>query len=282
MDTVTLKNEVTVMAKWDYIKDIDYDSIDTAKVKDNRFLFYLLTIASFIEITSETYATNLSDYYSDNPEAVKWINESWQNEEVQHGKALRAYILHVWPGFPWEQAYKRFLELYLPLCNTGSFQPTRGLEMLARMIVETGTSTMYRAFESYAKSFDEPVLAGLSHYIYKDEVNHYSYFDRYFKHYNQSEDLGRKEILKVIAQRLKDASSEDIEMGYQSIYELEHEGEFKLSAYEAFKKELKGLAKKHYPYNMAIKMMMQPLNLNKAVEATISPIMLGAMKVLGI
>ncbi len=270
------------MARWDYTKDIDYDSIDTTKVKKNRFLFYLLTIASFIEITSETYAKNLSDYYSDNPEAVSWINESWQNEEVQHGKALRAYILHVWPDFLWQKAYERFLELYLPFCNTDSFQSTRALEMLARMIVETGTSTMYKAFESYAKSFDEPILAGLSHYIYKDEVNHYNYFDRYFKYYNQNENLGRTEILKVIAQRLKEVSSEDVEMGYQSIYEMEHEGKFELSYYESFKKELNGLAKKHYPYSMAIKMTMQPLNLNKAVEMTMVPVIRSAIKVLGI
>ncbi|MDD2357341.1 MAG: ferritin-like domain-containing protein [Thiovulaceae bacterium] len=270
------------MAKWDYTKDIDYDSIDTTKVKENRFLFYLLTIASFVEITSETYAKNLSEYYSDNLEAVSWINESWQKEELQHGKALRAYILYVWPEFLWQKTYERFLELYLPLCNTDSFQATRALEMLARMIVETGTSTMYRAFESYAKSCDEPVLAALSHYIYKDEVNHYSYFDHYFKHYNQKENLGRTVILKVIAKRLKEASSEDIEMGYQSIYELEHKGRFEFSSYELFKKELKDLAKKHYPYNMAIKMMVQPLNLNKAVEMTMIPVIRSAMKVLGI
>ncbi len=268
--------------KWDYMKDIDYSAIDIIKVRENHFLFYLLTIASFIEITSETYAENLSDYYYDNPEAVKWINDSWQKEEVQHGKALRNYILHVWPEFTWEKAYDRFLELYLPLCNTDSFQSTKGLEMLARMIVETGTSTMYKAFEDYAKSFNEPVLAHLSHCIYKDEVNHYGYFDRYFKYYNESEKLERKEILKVIVQRLKEARSEDIEMGYQSMYEIENSGVYNPTSYEIFKKELKKLAKKHYPYSMAIKMMMRPLNLNKVVEMSVVPVVRGAMKILGI
>ena len=270
------------MAKWDYKKDIDYESIDIAKVKENHFLFYLLTISSFIEITSETYAKNLSEYYSDNPEALEWINESWKKEEVQHGNALKTYVMHVWPEFPWQKAYERFLELYLPLCNTESFQSTRGLEMIARMIVETGTSTAYRAFEDYANSCDEPVLAGLCHLIYKDEVNHYSYFDHYFMYYNKSENLGRKEILKVITQRLKDVGNEDIEMSYQSIYETENDTAFEAASYETFKKELNKLAKKHYPYSMAIKMTMHPLQLNKMVEATAVPIIRGAMKVIGI
>lgn len=223
------------MKKWDYKKDIDYNAIDTAKVKENHFLFYLLTIASYIEITSKTYAKNLSEYYSDNPEALRWLNSSWEQEEVQHGNALKSYIEHVWPSYPWEKGYERFLELYLPLCAVSSFQSTKGSEMIARMIVETGTSTAYRAFEGYAKSLDEPVLAGLCHRIYKDEVNHYSYFDRYFSYYNKDERLGRKKIFKVIADRLKEASSEDIELAYQSIYETENKAPFEARYYEKFK-----------------------------------------------
>ncbi|WP_345978161.1 ferritin-like domain-containing protein [Sulfurimonas sp. HSL3-7] len=270
------------MANWDYQKDINYSAIDVAKVKENRFLFHLLTIASFIEIASETYAKNLSEYYQENAEAVAWLNDRWEKEEVQHGKALKAYVAYVWPEFPWQKAYGRFLELYLPLCSVDALQPTKGLEMIARMIIETGTSTMYRAFEDYAKSLDEPVFAHLSHLIYKDEVNHYSNFNRYFNYYNQSENSGRKEILKVIVQRLKEAGTEDIETAYQSIHETKDSGRFDPASYDAFKKELNRMAKKHYPYPMAIKMIMHPLHLNKAVEATMIPVVRGAMRVLGV
>lgn len=270
------------MARWDYRRDIDYNAIDIMKVKNNRFLFNLLAIASFIEITSKIYAKNLSEYYDGNPELLSWINDNWQDEEVQHGKALKTYIAHVWPEFSWQIAYERFLELYIPLCKTESFQSSRALEMLARMIVETGTSTTYRAFHNYANSFDEPVLADLSQRIYKDEVNHYSNFDSYFRYYNQSENLGRKEIFKVISQRLKEASNEDIEIGFQSVYETEHNKSYEPSSYEVFKKELNGLAKKYYPYSMGIKMMMKPLNFHKSIEITMVPVIRGAMKVIGI
>lgn len=268
--------------KWNYKTDIDYNVIDTAKVKGNHFLFYLLTIASYIEITSETYANNLSEYYGDNPEALQWLNNTWEQEEVQHGKALKSYVEHVWPDYSWEKGYERFLELYLPLCEVGSFQSTKASEMIARMIVETGTSTAYRSLEEYANNFGEPVLAELCHRIYKDEVNHYSYFNHFFEYYNKNEKLGRKDIFKVIASRLKDVSNEDVELAFQSIYETENEAPFKASYYEKFKEELNQLAKNHYPYSMAINMMMKPLGINKTLEAATVPMIRGAMKVVGI
>ncbi|MGZ5208759.1 MAG: hypothetical protein ACXWB0_07055, partial [Sulfuricurvum sp.] len=73
----------------------------------------------------------------------------------------------------------------------------------------------------------------LSHNIYKDEVSHYSYFDHYFKYYNQSEKLGRRETLKVILRRLKQINSEDIEIGYQSLHETKYNDTLKLISYEA-------------------------------------------------
>jgi len=269
------------MAKWDYKKDIDYNSIDVEKVKENRFLFHLLTIASFIEISSETYTENLLAFYEDNAEAVAWLSDRWEKEEVQHGEALKAYIAHVWPEFPWQKAYDRFCAHYLPLCNTAAFQPTKGSEMIARMVIETGTSTMYRAFEAYGINLGEPVFAHLSHLIYKDEVSHYSYFEAYFRFYNRTEKLGRKEILTIIVNRLKEAGSEDIEIGYRSVHETEF-GDFDHSYYQAFQKELNRMAKKYYPYSMAIKMMMHPLDLNRAVKAAMVPLLRGAMKAVGI
>ncbi len=267
---------------WDYGSDIDYDEIDKKKVRDNELLQTMLVIASFIEITSDTYAKNLTQFYSDNQAAVHWLTCQWDPEEVQHGEALRRYIERVWPEFEWEKAYKRFLQLYLPLCTLDEFQPTKGREMLARMIVETGTSTLYRSLHDYALSLDEPVLADLAHRIYKDEVCHYGYFDRYFEYYNQTEKLGRKEILKVINNRLKEASSEDIELAFQAWYETTHGGRFDPKAYDQFVAAVRELAGKYYPYKMAIKMMLHPLHLHKAVETPLVPVVRGALKILGI
>ena len=83
-------------------------------------------------------------------------------------------------------------------------------------------------------------------------------------------------------QRLKEAGNEDIETAYRSIHEIEDAGRFDPASYDAFKQELNRMAKKHYPYPMAIKMTMHPLHLNKAVEATMIPVVRAAMKVLGV
>lgn len=274
--------EKLFVPKWNYEKDIDYSSIDKKKVADNKFLFDLLSIASFIEITSDTYAKNLSEYYKDNTEAVQWLQGEWEKEEVQHGTSLKAYVMHVWPEFAWEEAYEIFLKNYLPLCNFDAFQPSKGLEMLARMVVETGTATFYRAVEDYARKLNEPVLEKLAHYIYKDEVNHYSYFDRYFQYYNSVEKKGRTEIVKVILQRLHEANSEDVETGFRAVSQVVNGGEFDPKSFEVFKDEISKMAKKHYPYNMAIKMMLHPVSINKTLESTMVPVIRGGMKVLGV
>ncbi|MBN2721466.1 MAG: hypothetical protein JXQ77_01455, partial [Campylobacterales bacterium] len=107
-----------------------------------------------------------------------------------------------------------------------------------------------------------------------------SYFNHYFKHYNQSETLGRIETLKAIIHRLKQINSEDIKIGYQSLHETIYNDTFKLISYDALQKELHKLTKKYYPYNMGIKMTIQPLNLNKTFEIAIIPIIRNVIKIL--
>ena len=270
------------MPRWNYKKDIDYHSVKKESVRDNELLFYMVCIASFIEITSETYANNLSDYYKNNTDIVNWLKNEWEKEEVQHGNSLKKYVNEVWNDFDWEKGYQRFLELYLPLCKPEALQPSKGLEMVARMIVETGTSTFYRAIENYASVLNEPVLQKLAHNIYKDEVHHYSYFDKFYNFFNKEEKLSRKKVLQVITKRLKEVNSEDVEMAFRAIYETKHSGNFEKQAYDGFLKNVNSMASQNYPYNMAIKMMIHPLRINKMIESSMVPVVRGAIRVLGI
>lgn len=268
--------------RWNYQKDIDYSQINKGSVKDNEFLFYLVTIASFIEITSDEYAKNLSQYYNDNKEAVNWLQNKWEKEEIQHGESLKKYVQTVWSDFDWQKAYELFLKDYIPLCKSENFQPTKAKEMLARMIVETGTSTFYRALEAYAKEVNEPVLAKIAYNIYKDEVDHYSYFDRYFKLYNENEKNKRGDIVKVIYSRLKEVDNEDAYLAFNAICKTKKGKECEKKDYEEFKKTINEFAKKYYPYNMSIKMLLHPLSLNKTVEKAMVPTIRGAIKILGL
>jgi len=261
------------MARWNY-KDISYDEIDIDLIKGNDFLFRVVSIASFIEITSDIYESNLVDFYKDDKDISSWLRDSWEPEEIQHGKALREYIQRVWSNFDWERAYNGFRKEYSKLCTIDEFQPTKAKEMLARMVVETGTSTFYRGLREYANSINEPILAKIANYIYKDELYHYEEFYSGFKKYNQKECLGRKEIIKVIYQRLKMANDEDIFIAHKYIAPNED--------FDAFKAKTKSFAKEFYPYNMAIKMLMQPLKLNRYLEDITAKTIQKSLHILGV
>jgi len=268
--------------RWNYEKDIDFSKIKKDNIKDNEFLFYLITIASFIEITSDVYAKNLSKFFSDNTEAVEWLQHKWEKEEVQHGKALKKYIKNVWSDFDWEKAYQLFLKEYLPLCGGEQYQPTKAREMLARMVVETGTSTFYRAVEAYASEFDEPILVEITHNIYKDELDHYSYFDKFFKLYNENKENKKGDIVKVVYSRLKEVNDEDAYLAFDAIFEIKNSSKSDRKDYEEFKKTINKFAKKYYPYNMSIKMLLHPISLNKVLAKAMVPTIKGAIKILGI
>ena len=261
------------MARWNY-ETIDYDAVDRERFKENRVLFKITAIASFIEITSDLYEKNLVEFYEGDDEIVGWLENVWEPEEIQHGKALRKYVETIWPEFDWQAAYDGFREEYGKLCTLDEFQPTRAKEMLARMVVETGTSSLYRAVESYAKEIGEPVLAEIAHNIYRDEVYHYEQFDEGFKKYNRTEKLSRSDIVKVIYARLREAKDEDIGIAHKYIVPGED--------FEVFRQEIRALAKKHYPYKMAVKMLMHPLNLHRHLESATASTVQGALKILGI
>lgn len=261
------------MAFWNY-QNIDYGAIEQERVAEDDHLFVLLTIASFIEITSDIYVGNLSSYFDDSPETVTWLDRVWEPEELQHGEALKKYIHTAWPDFDWEAAYEGFREEYGAICNLEVLQPTRAREMLARMIVETGTSTLYKAFLSYAEGIDEPVLAKIVSNISKDEVHHFARFEEGFEYYNREEKLSRTEIVKIMISRLGTASDEDIRIAYKHI----RPG----ADFEELRRSMKQFGKAHYPQDMAVKMMLRPLRLNKAVESVTAVTLRQGLRVFGI
>src|SRR5512135_969039 len=71
------------------IADIDFDSIDRAAIVADPFAFRIVFLASFIETGSDLYAGNLVEYFADDAEVSRWLRETWQRQEVQHGNALR-------------------------------------------------------------------------------------------------------------------------------------------------------------------------------------------------
>jgi len=235
------------------LEDIDFQAVDLALVRDDELLFYMLASASFVEIMSETYSSNLVAHFHGNPEAESWLQENWQREEVQHGRALKAYVQSVWPEFDWNRAHEGFRAEYSALCSAQQLEPSRALEMVARCVVETGTTTLYRALHDYVK---EPVLLRLFSNIKADEANHYTRFRHYFEAYNRIEHHGAWAIMGAIWRRVKEIRSEDTFIAFKHVYCGRHlETSFCEHEWHRYGKIIRRYSRHYYPYSMAFKML---------------------------
>jgi rubrerythrin len=234
-------------------------------------MLFLLAGASFVEYASDTYAGNLADYVADQPDIAAWLSEHWEPEELQHGRALRAYVEAVWPSFDWEAAYARFFDEYRLLCGLEGYAATQALEMAARCIVETGTSTIYRAIRDLA---DEPVLVQLTERIRSDEVRHYKHFLQYFDRYDAHEHNSRYRILAELKNRLVEARHSDAEIGLWHAFAAVHPGERRDGPrFRAMQSRIARMVRRHYPAGQALKMMLKPLRLSAFASSLIQPLL---------
>lgn len=247
---------------WDYRK-LDFDAIDRSAVVGDELLFYLLMCGSFVEIMADLYTSNLVRYYEGEEELQRWLEQTWEREEVQHGQALRAYVAAVWPQVDWQQAFDGFRVEYAPLCNGENLEPSKALEMAARCIVETGTSSFYRALYNYAT---EPVLCQLLANIKADEVRHFKYFYTFFRRFNQQEGNPPHRVAAALWRRIREMRSEDIRLAYKHAYRGRHGQGMPPGHFERFYAQVRRWAKQHYPYRMAFEMATQPLPLPQSMK----------------
>lgn len=251
-------NDLTTAPQWN-LDRIPFDQIDLALVREREDLFYLVTAASFVEIAADLYTDNLIRYFNGDDDVVDWLEHHWKPEEVRHGKALRAYVCHVWPEFDWDRAYSAFFAQYAPLCTVDAFERTRSLEMVARCVVETGTATFYQAL---ADQTEEPVLAGIASRIRSDEISHYKHFYRYFCTYSASEQPGRWRVLAALRRRIVEARNDDADCALWHAFAVRQPADSAdKAAFKALSTSLARQIRRHYPLDMATKMLLKPLHL---------------------
>jgi hypothetical protein len=246
------------------IEDIDLNRIDRAQVACNEDLLLLLCASSFIESGSDLYTSNLVSYFNDDAEVAHWLNNHWEGEELQHGRALKAYINHVWPEFDWDQAFSSFFAEYSKTCSVEDFEKTRALEMVARCVVETGTATLYRAIGEYS---DEPVLREIAGHIRTDEVRHYKNFLRFFKKYNKIEGNGRFAVLGALTRRLIEIKNEDSEIALRHVFAFRYPHEH--GDREQFRRKaarINALVRHNLSADMCIKMLLKPLDIPARIQ----------------
>lgn len=199
------------------LADIEWDKFDASKVDPE--LNKVVRAAALVEFGGNHYADYLCNVFADDPEFCQ-IARDWAKEEVQHGEALAKWASLADPTYKLDEKYAAFRKGYsLDLSLDTSIRGSRAGELVARCMVETGTSSYYTAM---AEKTDEPVLKAVCQHIAADELRHYKLFYTHLKRYLDKEPLSLLQRLKVALGRI--AESEDDELAY-AYYAANNNGE---------------------------------------------------------
>jgi rubrerythrin len=186
------------------LADIPWDRFDSAMVDPE--MVKIVKAAAMVEHNGGDYATYLCNVFHDDPE-FQDAARLWAVEEVQHGKALARWARLADPGFDFEARFKRFTDGYrLPLEASRSVRGSRTGELIARCIVETGTSSYYSAL---AEATREPVLKAICKNIAADEFRHYKLFHDHMRRYEARERPGLLTRARVVLGRLWETRGDD-------------------------------------------------------------------------
>jgi len=194
------------MGAWT-LDDIPWHRFDAAKLDPE--LVAIVKAASLVEHNGTAYAHHLCRVFADDPEFQEAARR-WGEEEVQHGRALARWAALADPGFDFDAAFARFQAGFRVDFNSDrSRRGSRAGEMVARCVVEIGTSSYYSAMREAAA---EPVLREICRHIAADELRHYRLFSKNLDRYLARERIGRAGRLRVALGRI--AESEDDELAY--------------------------------------------------------------------
>jgi rubrerythrin len=194
------------MGHWT-LNDIDWKAFDRNKVAPE--LVSLAKSACMVEHNGRDYARYLCEVFEGDAE-FQQVAHTWAEEEVQHGQALRKWAELADPSFNFDESFKAFTDGYkLPANVNGSVRGSRCGELIARCVVESGTSSYYTAISEYT---NEPVLKQICAHIAADEFRHYKLFYTFLKRYLEKEKLGAFKRFTVALGRITE--SEDDELAY--------------------------------------------------------------------
>jgi hypothetical protein len=192
------------------IGGLPWERLDVLKADVD--LLRIVKAASLVEYNASSYADYLCRVFHDDPQFQKDARQ-WAVEEVQHGAALAAWAERIDTSWNFTAAMEKFRAGYTPEHflddSLKSVRGSRSGELVARCMVEVGTSSYYSAI---ADMTEEPVLKQIARHIAADEFRHYKLFYDTLNRYLPQEHLGRMGRLRVALSRI--AESEDDELSY--------------------------------------------------------------------
>jgi rubrerythrin len=201
------------MGHWT-LDDIAWDRFEPGKVDDA--LLRIVKAASLVERNGADYAQYLCKVFHDDA-AFQAVARRWGDEEIQHGKALARWASLADPAYDFDAAAERFTAGFrVDLDAARSVRGSRVGEMIARCVVETGTSSYYTAL---AEASREPVLREICQRIAADEFRHYKLFYGTLKRYLATEKLGLWGRLRVAAGRIAETDDDELAYAYYAANE---------------------------------------------------------------
>jgi len=198
------------------LDDIDWQAFDRSKTDEDTVR--IIKAASLVEFNGNDYARYLERVFAGDTQFIK-VAWDWAEEEVQHGEALRRWAELADPGWSFEDSFKRFTEGFsLPLDAEASVRGSRCGELIARCVVEVGTSSYYSALRD---STDEPVLKQICRNIASDEFRHYKLFYDHMKRYRDAEKPWLVQRMKVAVGRLIEGEDDELAYAYFAANDIE-------------------------------------------------------------
>ncbi|MEQ9639887.1 MAG: ferritin-like domain-containing protein [Alphaproteobacteria bacterium] len=192
-----------------HLDDIDWSRFEPDKVDPD--IVKVVKAASLVESAADDYVAYLCGIFVDDPD-FQADARVWGEEENQHGRALAAWAERADPDFDFARAFAAFQAGFrVPLGADASVRGSRSGELVARCVVECGTSSLYSALRDAA---DEPVLKTICHNIAGDEFRHYRLFEKALKRYLKPEPLPLWRRAWIAVGRVSEASDDELAMAW--------------------------------------------------------------------
>jgi hypothetical protein len=194
------------------LDDVSWDAFQPDAV--DPILLAAIKAAALVEYNAPDYVTYLKRVFRDaGPNLLSDI-ERWGAEESQHGRALGRWAETADPAFKLEEAFARFRKGYTPAhfadLDAESVRGSRRGEMVARCVVESGTSSYYSAIRD---ATDEPVLKEIAGRIAADEYRHYKLFYDIL-HEQDEPDMPFWRKLWVAVSRVRESDDDELAFAY--------------------------------------------------------------------
>jgi hypothetical protein len=191
------------------IDEVPWDRFDPSKAEPD--IVPVVKAAAMVERNGTDYAAYLHGVFSDDPD-FQQAADNWAVEEVQHGDALGQWASLADPTWNYPAAFERYRGGFrIDINADASIRGSRTGELIARCMVETGTSSFYTAL---ADSTEEPVLQLICRQIAADEFRHFKLFYDHMRRYLARENLNMLQRMRIAAGRITETEDDELAFAF--------------------------------------------------------------------